>query len=93
MLSSTTSYEHVREALLNHRVRVFLTVASLFFAALLVFEIGRTMLHAIDRRDPAVDRHRVVDRPAEPAPATGLPRASGRSLIRHAAHRSLDSAS
>jgi len=92
MLSSTPSYKHVREAVLNHRVRVFLTVASLFFAALLVFEIGRTVLHATDRRDPAVDRHRVVDRPAEPAPAAA-PRAPGRSLIRHAAHRSPDSTS
>jgi hypothetical protein len=68
---------------LNTRFRAFLTVVSLFFAALLAFEIGRSLLHMTDRRDPAVDAHRVVDRPADPTPAANPPRGPGRSLIRH----------
>ena len=67
---------------MNTRIRTFLTVVSLFFAALLAFEIGRTLLHTTDRRT-AADGHRVVDRPADPLPAANPPRTPGRSLIRH----------
>jgi hypothetical protein len=78
-------YEHVCEAALNTRIRTFLTVVSLFFAALLAFEIGRTLLHTTERRT-AADGHRVVDRPADPMPAANPPHTPGRSLIRHATH-------
>jgi hypothetical protein len=68
---------------LNTRIRMFLTVVSLFFAALLVFQIGRSLLHATDHRT-AAEGHRVVDRPADPLPAANPPHTPGRSLIRHA---------
>lgn len=68
---------------MNTRIRAFLTVVSVVFAALLAFEIGRSLLRTTDRQAPGVDAHRVVDRPAELAPATNPPRTPGRSLIRH----------
>ena len=76
---------------MNARIRVFLTVVSLVFAGLLAIQLVATLLYPADHPDPATERQRVVDRPADrgaadPAPAANPPRTpSGRGLIRHAA--------
>jgi hypothetical protein len=77
-------------ALVNARIRVFLTVVSLVFAGLLAIQVVATLLHPADRPDPAGERQRLVDQPtdrgaADPAPAVNPPRTpSGRGLIRRA---------
>ena len=73
---------------MNARIRVFLTVVSLFFAGLLAIQLAATLLHRGDPPGPSAERQRVVDRPADPAPAPAVnpPRTpSGRGLIRRAA--------
>jgi hypothetical protein len=72
-------------ALVNTRIRVFLTVVSLVFAGLLAVQLVGVLLHPAEPANPAANRHQVVDRPADPAPAANPPRSpSGRGLIRHA---------
>lgn len=71
---------------MNTRFRTFLNVVSVFFAALLALQIGRVLVHSGERRDAALDRHLVFDRPADPTPAASTPRTPGRSLIRQVAH-------
>jgi len=72
--------------LVNARIRVFLTVVSLFFAGLLAIQLAATLLHRGDQPGPSAERQRVVDRPGEPAPVVNPPRTpSGRGLIRRAA--------
>ena len=52
---------------MNARIRVFLTVVSLFFAGLLAIQFAATLLHPADRPDPAGERQRLVDRPTDRA--------------------------
>ena len=71
--------------LVNARIRVFLTAVSLVFAGLLAIQFVATLLHPADRPDPAGERQRVVDRPADVLPAPTPPKTpSGRGLIRRA---------
>jgi hypothetical protein len=72
----------VREAILNQRIRTFLTGLSLVFAVLLVVQVIRDIVYPPSERQPAPDRHRVVDRPADAAPTANPARTPGRSLIR-----------
>ena len=70
---------------MNARIRIFLTVVSLFFAGLLAIQLAAALLHRGDQPGPSAERQRVVDRPADPAPAVNPRTPSGRGLIRHAA--------
>jgi hypothetical protein len=74
-------------AIVNPRIRVFLTVVSMIFAGLLAVQIVAVLLHPADQANPAANRQQVVDRPAaDPAPAANPPKSpSGRGLIRHPA--------
>jgi hypothetical protein len=78
-------------AIVNPRIRVFLTVVSLIFAGLLAVQIVAVLLHPADQLNPAANRHQVVDRPADPTPAANPPKApTGRGLIRHAVQSTAD---
>jgi hypothetical protein len=71
-------------AIVNARIRVFLTVVSLIFAGLLAVQLVGVLLRPADPANPTAKRQQVVDRPAEPAPAANSPRSpAGRGLIRH----------
>ena len=79
--------------LVNARIRVFLTVVSLFFAGLLAIQLAAALLHRGARPNPSAERQRAVDRPADPAPVVNPPRTpSGRGLIRHATQLAADAA-
>jgi hypothetical protein len=67
---------------LNQRIRAFLTGLSLVFAVILVAQVIRDIVYPPSERPSAPDRHRVVDRPSDAAPAAGPGRTPGRSLIR-----------
>ena len=69
---------------MNARIRIFLTVVSLIFAGLLAVQLVGVLLRPADPSNPTANRHQVVDRPGDSAPAANPPRSpSGRGLIRH----------
>ena len=73
-------------AIVNTRIRVFLTVVSLIFAGLLAVQLVAVLLRPADQPNPAANRQQVVGRPADTAPAANPPKTpSGRGLIRHLA--------